>query len=111
MSTYAVYRIWCGVLQSQVENSVELGRIYALEGMIGVGIAFEDQRMNGERVGFGTTIRELDWVVEEGISKKCIYDPSEDVEAIHILAKVKKIFAENGISTEPKLYHLLDLGG
>jgi hypothetical protein len=116
MSTYAVYRIWCGLLRSQWEEDLEtdLSVGLMLDELTGKkidGLEFEDQFMNGQRIGFGVTIRELDWTVADELEKECLYDPGQDNEAVATVQSVEKVFASRGIKLAPRLFHLLDLGG
>jgi len=115
MSTYAVYRIWCGILKHEWVHSPDMmigPKMDEMTDRAYDGLLFEDQHMNGKRVGFGVTVSELDWCVDdEDIAKEGVYDPSENTKAIEILARVKQVFQDRRIKIEPKLYHLLDLGG
>lgn len=114
MSTYAVYRIWAGVLTKDLpfdknEHPFILKAISSFDGATKGGLKFAGIGMHGETVGFGVEIQKLDWVTEIGAPNT--FNPVISEKAKKVLRQVNQIFKDLNISPTAKLYHHLDLGG
>ena len=111
MGTYAVYKMWAGVLLTQVdEDNPFIKKVLSSYDFVKKdNLLFEGIGMHGDKVGIGVKIQELSWEVEIGSSN--FYDVTITNKAIDICKKVAETFKKLGVSCEPRIFHHIDLGG
>lgn len=112
MGTYAVYRVWAGILKNDIDEISHPFIKRALNSSDNVkkgGLDFKSIAMHGEVIGLGVEIQELNWETE--INESNLFDITSSNRAEETCQRVNKIFKDLGISLTAKIYHHIDLGG
>ena len=116
--TYAYWRLWVGVSMSDVHaiNMSEISYDVLDELEEGPrechGLEIESIYMQGQRIGIGIEVLELQWTYELG--EENIFDVGKVAEAQALIPGLKKVFDDIGLlGLEEKVLirHHIDLGG
>jgi len=117
MGTYAVHRIWVGVIKQDVpEELIEKleSHINDCKGSGGTGktpsFVLQEIHMHGVTMGYGTVIHELDWIsIDE---KPEVFESSKYEREIEgVQAHLENLFEKLGLPLKVRSYHHIDLGG
>jgi hypothetical protein len=73
------------------------------------GLKIERIYMNGEAVGIGMEVFDLNWNTE--ITDKNIFDFDMIAKARVLAARIEDVFGKMGLASQVLIFHHLDLGG
>lgn len=115
MSTHAKYYLWAGCTREDLAGAPAtadefIGSVVACVDPSGIergGLRFVSIDLHEETVGIGVVVVELDWTTEIGAEN--VYDLGIAERVRDVLARVRTVFRDLGITAEPKLYHHVEL--
>lgn len=115
MSTHAKYCLWAGCRRNDLAGSPAtadefIGSVVACVDPGGIergGLRFVPIDLHEETIGIGVMVVGLNWTIEIGAENE--YDLGIADRTNDVLARVRSILRDLGITAEPKLYHHIEI--